>query len=111
MNYTDVTSPFILERMRNTSWENRKLIDDLIHLWQLVVKPPSNYSGGMALSILRAAYPDEYLALLEEHSPELMKQELEQRLQLEKAFKELQESYENELLKSQELWFLAGGKP
>jgi len=111
MNYTDVTSPFILERIRNTHWEDRKQVDDLIQLWKLIKHPPNTFNGGMALSILSNAYAYEYLILLEEHSPELLKQELERRQEREQSQKEELERYEAELRKTKELWLQAGGKP
>lgn len=69
-NYDDIKSPHILEKLQKTPWERHGEIDDLIALERLTRDGPKSYAGAMRLSALKAAYPDDYLKLAAEVSPE-----------------------------------------
>lgn len=110
MNYTEVTSAFIIRLIRESSWQNRQKIDDLIHLQGFIVHPPKSFNSGWAFSHLKSNYPDEFRKLLEEYSPLALEQELTDRENLRKQREILQSKRELELEESRRLWVAAGGR-
>jgi hypothetical protein len=110
MNYTEVTSAFIIGLIRESSWQQHEKIDDLIHLQKFIVHPPKSFNSGWAFSHLKSTYPDEFLKLLEEYSPLALEQELTERQNVRKELEILQSQRELELEESKGLWVAAGGR-
>jgi hypothetical protein len=63
-DYTNIRSQFIKDRLRETKWEDRKYIDALLFLEQILRKGgPSGFAGAMAFRCLSDHYPVELRAL------------------------------------------------
>lgn len=110
MNYTEVTSAFIRSLIKESSWQNRQKVDDLIRLHRFILHPPKSFSGGWAFSHLKSTYPLEFLKLLEEYSPEALELELSEREQIRLKLEKLQTERESELIEMQKQWLMAGGR-
>jgi hypothetical protein len=110
MNYTEVTSAFIIGLIRESSWQQHEKIDDLIHLQKFIVHPPKSFNSGWAFSHLKSTYPDEFLKLLEEYSPKALELELSEREQIRLNLEKLQTERQSELSEMQKQWLLAGGR-
>jgi hypothetical protein len=116
MDYEAIESPFIRERIRQTSWRKRGTIDELITLRRLMLLPGQSlrYAGAMYLHRLKQKYPVEYLELLAEIDPERARKVREdQRRQVEiAAFEaEVQEAkWKARVAAERESWLRAGGR-
>ena len=66
MKYSKIKSPFIKKKLQNTSWENRKYIDDLIQLHKYMTKGINSWIAATLFSELTFKYEGEYLKLIDE---------------------------------------------
>lgn len=111
MSYTSVESPYIRARLVATSWKDHELIDDLMVLRRTIRTPPRGFAAGMAFSMLQTKRREDFLALLEEHSPsalaDFLARETERRVEAERQEVERRG---RELARREE-WLLAGGRP
>ncbi len=116
MNYEAVESPFIRERIRQTSWQERGTIDELCKLRELLLLPGRSlrYAGAMYLHRLKQKYPTEYLELLAEIDPERARKVREdQRLQAEIAANQAEAreaAWKARVEVERESWLRAGGR-
>lgn len=62
-------SIFILEKIKNTSWENRGYIKDLLLLYRLTQKQKLSPAEGQHYFVLRYKFQEEYACLLKETNP------------------------------------------
>lgn len=64
--FTSVQNPYIRKKIKETSWSNRKYINDLIGLdrWIRIGRRGLGVHGNMAFDLKIKKYPDEYLELL-----------------------------------------------
>ena len=114
--YTSTVSPFIIQKIKTTSWSNRTYINDLLKIRNWIINEPKGFISGQHLWHFRNKYPKEYLALLEEINPEKYKVELIHkedellqkwnRLKEQKAYNKQEEA--NEMEEYQE-WMAIGG--
>lgn len=76
MSYKEISSAFIRERLKNTEWKNHETIDELLTLDAFIQKAPTTRNGFIKFEHLKHLYPAEFLQLLGDFSPELLKAEL-----------------------------------
>ena len=81
-------SPFILEKIKKTSWVNREYINQLFLLYRLMNKKRLSAAEGQLYFILRKKYKDEYVELLKEMSPVKYRNYLEEQERLLNLSKE-----------------------
>ena len=62
-------SPFILEKIKTTSWGNRSYIKELFLLYRLMQKQKLSPAEGQHYFVLRNKYQQEYMYLLKETNP------------------------------------------
>ena len=115
MKKTPITSPFILQHIKNTSWQNREYINNLLQLERYIKYGANGMASNQMYFVLREKYQMEFLALLSEIDPVKMEK---QKKEFEKlAAKNVKEAAA-ELLKLQRTekkayaeWIALGGKP
>ncbi len=85
-----IISPFILKKIKETSWIDNNYIDDLSRILRLMQKSKLGFFSLQMYFILKQRYPQEYLSLLNEHNPALYEKEIleKQKIEKEKAEKE-----------------------
>lgn len=91
-------SPFILEKIKRTSWENRGYIKNLFLLYRLMQKQKLSPAEGQHYFVLRNKYQDEYLSLLKENNPLKYQIYLEEQ---QKLLSQQQEDNQKELNRQQ----------
>jgi hypothetical protein len=64
-----IKSPFILEKIKRTSWEKRSYIKTLLLLYRLMQKQRLSPAEGQLYFLLRNKYQVEFLSLLKESYP------------------------------------------
>ena len=111
MNYSEITSAYIRNLLRNTPWQDHDRIDSLISLHGYILNPPRNWSGGLAFTHLKSQYRTEYLELLREHSPEALATVLLEEQAMEVNSINQQSEFDTQEIKKRTSWLLAGGKP
>jgi hypothetical protein len=62
-------SPYILEEIKKTSWENRDVINKILLLFRLMKKNRLSAAEGHVYFLLRNQYEEAYMNLLREHDP------------------------------------------
>ena len=67
--YTSSVSPFIVQKIKTTSWSNRTYINDLLKIRNWIINEPKGFNSGQHFWHYRNKYSQEYLALLEEINP------------------------------------------
>ena len=65
-DYTKVTSPHIRQKIAQTSFEDRAVIDDLVALERYIRKGPQGMAGNMQFNHLKRSYRADYVALAAE---------------------------------------------
>lgn len=71
ITYDDVQSPFIADRIRETSWHQRQYITDLLQIARYIERNgPRSFAEALAYKQLKSSYPAEFQALELEHSEE-----------------------------------------
>ena len=66
MKYSNIKSPFIKKQLQNTSWKNRKYIDDLLLLHKYMTNGIKSWIAASVFSDLTYKYRKEYLELIKE---------------------------------------------
>lgn len=74
--YWDVQSDYIKGKIQGLPWERHKYIDELITLARFIREGAHSFAGAMHYRWLKEKYTEEYLALLEEYSPERYREEV-----------------------------------
>jgi len=87
-------SVFIVNKIKATSWEDRKYINHLMLLLRLMKKSKLSAAEGQLYFLLRNKYEEEYLQLLKETAPERYRFFIEDR--------ELQHKHKEAEMESQE---------
>ena len=118
MEENNINSPYLLQKIKETSWKNRDYINDLIRLERMIQKGPQGFAGGQIYFLLREKYPVEFLELLKEASPQRYEAALadQQKSVIDKA------SYEEKMAAAEKQeaekekkvyanWIALGGKP
>jgi len=86
INYADVQSPFIIDRIHETSWSHRQYITDLLALARCIERNgPRSYAEAFVYGNLKSRYPLEHRALVIEHQ--------ERRNVLTEEFERMKEDY------------------
>ena len=80
--YTSSVSPFIVQKIKTTSWSNRTYINDLLKIRNWIINEPKGFISGQRFWHFRKKYPKEYLALLKEINPEKYQYEIIHREEL-----------------------------
>jgi hypothetical protein len=118
MEENNINSPYLLQKIKETSWKNRDYINDLIRLERMIQKGPQGFAGGQIYFLLREKYPVEFLELLKEASPKRYKAALadQQKSEIEKAsYKEKMIAAEKQEAEKEKKayanWIALGGKP
>ena len=62
-------SPYILEEIKKTSWENRDVINKILLLFRLMKKNRLSAAEGHVYFLLRNQYEEAYMNLLRELDP------------------------------------------
>jgi len=62
-------SPYIMEKIKITSWENRDTIKDILWLFRLMKKNRLSAAEGHVYFLLRNKYEEAYMNLLRELDP------------------------------------------
>ena len=93
-------SPFILEKIKDTSWENRDIINDILLLFRLMKKNRLSAAEGQVYFLLRNKYDEAYMNLLRETDSMKYQMFLEER---EKMLHQKELSNQNEIIKQQQL--------
>ena len=107
--YDGITSPYIQERLSQTSWEDHGEIDDIIRLEKLMRNGYHGMASSMNFHGLKGKYPDAYLALAKEIDPDLYDRvKAEQAEQNEKRAQASLEAEKRTCL-AKESWKRAGG--
>jgi hypothetical protein len=111
MEENDINSPYLLQKIKETSWKNRDYINDLIRLERMIQKGPQGFAGGQIYFLLREKYPVEFLELLKEAAlSDQQKSEIEKASYEEKmAAAEKQEAEKEK--EAYANWIALGGKP
>ena len=87
-------SPYILEKIKKTSWENRDVIKKILLLFRLMKKNRLSAAEGHVYFLLRNQYEEAYLNLLREMDPIKYKIYVEE---LEKLTLQKEASHINEI--------------
>ncbi len=116
MQNASTVSKFIVDKIKTTPWKKRAYINDLLQLRSWIINGPTGFISGQHYWRFRNKYPQEYLALLQEHSPEKYQQELMRReetlLQNWNRLKEQKAQKQSEAekdLEEYEEWLAIGG--
>lgn len=111
-----IRSEYVLNRLRNTRWEERETILDLIALERYILEGPQGMSAAMARDALIRHYPDETYAIESEYLPpdelaalQKNRTEIQRKAKHEKAVKEAKSLRAEEVAKKE--WLTLGGKP
>lgn len=108
-----LTSPFILEQIKITTWENRSAIHDLLLLYRLMNKQRLSPAEGQLYFLLRNKYESAYVQLLKENNPMRYQVYLEEQEKMQHQQKEaaIQERTRQQLMVEQEKkeyeWWMA----
>ncbi len=95
-----INSPFILDKIKDTSWENRKSINDMLLLFRLMKKHKLSPAEGQVYFLLRNKYEDVYLNLLREMDSNRYQIYLQEQ---EELFHEKKVAIQNEIERQQQL--------
>lgn len=57
--YEHIKSPYIRERLQQTSWENHEYIDNLVRLALYLQRGPHSMAGGYEFNFLQNKFPEE----------------------------------------------------
>jgi hypothetical protein len=116
--YSEITSQFIQDRMKETTWEDHRYIGHLCWLADLIRRGAKSFASGMAYHALRTQYPVEAEALALEISegktmtPEEFRSRKEAR---EEKLKQEDEAWAEALLRAEasqkQEWLESGGLP
>ena len=87
-----ISSPFILQKIRETSWISNSYIDELSRMHRLMSKSKLGFFSIQMFFILKQRYPQEYLSLLNEQNPELNEKEIVDQKKIEKEKRDEKES-------------------
>ncbi len=111
-----IISPFILKKIKETSWIDNNYIDDLSRILRLMQKSKLGFFSLQMYFILKQRYPQEYLSLLNEHNPALYEKEIleKQKIEKEKAENEAKTNQKANISqdkKEYEKWVAYYGNP
>lgn len=93
-------SPYILEKIKNTSWKNRDVINKILLLFRLMKKNRLSAAEGHVYFLLRNQYEEAYLNLLREMDPIKYQIYLEEQ---EKLLLQKEASHQNEIKRQQQI--------
>lgn len=79
--YTDITSPYIKQKLQETTWKDHAYIDHLVTLLAFISAPPATRTGTMHYNGLKSTYPEDFLQLLNETDHAGYKAEIKRRKQ------------------------------
>lgn len=93
-------SPYILEKIKKTSWKNRDVINKILWLFRLMKKNRLSAAEGHVYFLLRNQYEEAYLNLLREMDPIKHQIYLEEQ---EKLLLQKEASHQNEIKRQQQI--------
>jgi len=93
-------TPYILEKIKDTSWENRTIINDILLLFRLMKKNRLSAAEGQVYFLLRNKYEEVYMNLLREMDSMKYQIFLEER---EKMLHQKELSNQSEIEKQQQI--------
>ena len=113
--YENIKSEFIRNKIKETSWEAREYIDDLIKIEDFILRGgPHNWSGAMYYHQLKTNYRREWEIIYEELNPkkyaELIKHEEEEKERERGEDEKRMQEEEKELERKRKEWMEMGGK-
>jgi len=115
MGYKEIKSNYIRQKIRETKWEDRSYISDLMSLESLILTGPGGMAGARLWVKLESQYPEEFKAIYFELKPEKAKEIFERkRKELEKLRKEERERIKRNKKRLEERlkeWLEMGGQP
>ena len=79
----NITSAFVLEKIKATSWTKRNYIQELLQLYRMMLRKRMSAAEGQVYFLLRNKYVDEYGQLLKEINPVRYNAYLEEKEQLQ----------------------------
>ena len=101
MDYNNIESPFILEKIKTTTWAKRDYINHLLSIYRMIRKEHLSAIEGQSFLMLRGMYKKEYPMLLKEYSPEKYEKQLQ--INLEREEEERMNEEKRKIQKEQEL--------
>lgn len=72
-------SPFLIQKIKECSWKNRRYIHDLLLLRRILQKQRWSFAEGQLCFLLRNKYAEEYGCMLQELKPDQYQVWLEER--------------------------------
>ncbi len=114
MKYTNAKSTLVKNLIKETEFENRSRVDELLELEHFIMYGPKGYFSATYFEDLRKKYPNEYTEMYKELKPEEYQRKLDEEHEGEKRKKEEEEFWvrkKEQLEKDEEGdWRRAGGK-
>lgn len=111
MEYTNIKSKYVKEKIKITNWKNRDYIDNLLRLEGWIIKAPGDFGSNMYFRLLKSQYEEEYMNILKELNPKQFKVFLADLKSKEKEHQKMKSQFEKELSDEKKEWIKAGGKP
>lgn len=107
--YKNIKSSYVKDRIKETSWSEKKVIDDLLVIEHFLSVPPKGFVESTIWNSLINRYENETLSISEEIDPQI-------HLKLKARFKDMKDklktSKQNSDLETEKMeWLEAGGKP
>lgn len=95
----EIQSLFIINKIKNTAWQNRIYINHILLMLRMMNKSKLSPAEGQLFFLLRNKYENEYLQLLKENDPEKYRAFIEDR-EVQLKYKEAEaESKEQKIAK------------
>ena len=118
MELQTITSAYIVQKIKDTEWKDRQYVNVLLQLERFIKHGANGIAGNQVYFNIRNSYRTEYLALLQETSPERYEAEIEsekeekelaaQKKIIAKQKEAIEKAEEKEAYKK---WIDLGGKP
>ena len=113
--YKNIKSEFIKNKIKETPWEAREYIDDLIKIEDFILRGgPHSMAGGYLYHHIKNKYHQEWEIIYKELNPkeyaELIKREKEEKERARKEDEKRMQEEEKELERKRKEWIEMGGR-
>jgi hypothetical protein len=109
--YTSLESVWLRERLAETQWTDRGMVDDLALLDHYIRHGVHQSLSGMHYRMLLDRYPEESLILLREYSEDRYQAEVQHRRERQRRHDDWASAALGEESALHEDWLRAGGRP
>jgi len=114
MKYSDTRSDFVRKKIKETVFDKRDYIDDLLFLEKSITVGISGWAGNMKLSGLKKQYSEEYAAIYQELDldgwKEFLETENQRKLEAKVRRAEEKKRERKRLEQIKQEWLDAGGR-